>query len=99
MRLIAIITGLILIRLLMFPTNIQGQFLYPENISVKLSKADSIYASKLPKLVLPQLYKSGKAKNLPSELNNSTLPFFRSIFSQEGYWNCGQASSIGYNLL
>jgi len=98
MRLIAIITGLILIRLLMFPTNIQGQFLYPENISVKLSKADSIYASKLPKLVLPQLYKSGKAKNLPSELNNSTLPFFRSIFSQEGYWNCGQASSIGYNF-
>ena len=34
---------------------------------------------------------------LPDELDNSELPYFRPIFSQDG-WSCGQASSIGYNF-
>ena len=98
MRLIRSIIVVLIIQFLMFPAIMQGQYLNIENSYVGLTEADSVYASRLPKLTLPPLYKSRKAKSLPTELNNSTLPFFRPIFSQQIYWNCGQSSSIGYNF-
>ncbi len=98
MRLINSIIGVFLIGLLLIPAIIFGQQSDSENTLLRLTKADSVYASKLPKLSLPQLYRSGKAKDLPYELNNSILPFLRPAFTQEGYWNCGQAAGIGYNF-
>jgi len=59
--------------------------------------ADSLVLINLPELKLPESYKGDKAPFLPIELDNSTLPYFRSIFSQDG-WSCGQAASIGYNF-
>jgi len=38
-----------------------------------------------------------KSRNLPSSLDNSTLPWFRPVFNQDG-GSCGQASGIGYNF-
>ena len=83
---------------LLIPNSTLGQKISENNNEIRLTKADSIYASKLPKLTLPIEYKSGGARNLPNELNNALLPFFRPNFSQGQYWNCGQAASIGYNF-
>lgn len=47
-----------------------------------------------PKLTLSA---SQHLRNLPAALNNSTLPWFRPVFNQEG-GSCGQASGIGYNF-
>jgi len=68
MRLVITIIGVMVIRFLMFPTIVFGQYLNTENNFVRLTKADSVYASRLPKLILPTLYKLGKAKSLPTEL-------------------------------
>jgi len=38
-----------------------------------------------------------RSRSLPSMLDNSTLPWFRPVFSQDG-GSCGQASGIGYNF-
>ncbi len=62
---------------------------------INLSKKDSIYSAKIPKLKLPDSYKLGLAEELPYKLNNAELPFFRNIFDQEGA-SCGQAASVGY---
>jgi len=62
-----------------------------------MSASDSIYLIQIPAIVVPELYKTSKAPTLPSSLDNSGLPYFRDIFSQDG-WSCGQASSIGYNF-
>ena len=97
MRLIITI-AIITLSLFLFPKTILGQQLSNENIFVRLTKADSIYASKLPQLKLPKRYKLGKVRELPSELNNSLLPFFRPTFSQNSFWNCGQAAGVGYNF-
>ena len=37
-----------------------------------------------------------KSKELPDFVDNSTHPFFRSIFSQGYFASCAQASTIGY---
>ncbi|MFH1120750.1 MAG: T9SS type A sorting domain-containing protein [Bacteroidota bacterium] len=38
-----------------------------------------------------------RSRDLPTTLDNSTLPWFRPVFSQDG-GSCGQASGIGYNF-
>ena len=62
-----------------------------------MSPGDSIALIHIPKLVVPELYKSSKPPLLPSSLDNSELPYFRPVFTQDG-WSCGQAASIGYNF-
>lgn len=67
-----------------------------KNEGYALTKEDSIIASKIPALKIPHVYMLKGSKDLPSELNNADLPFFRPTFSQNPYWNCGQSAGIGY---
>jgi hypothetical protein len=63
---------------------------YPtENI---INQADSAWMSNLPEIKLPENYRN---RNLPVSLDNSTLPWFRPVFSQESA-SCGQSAGIGY---
>jgi len=64
----------------------------------ELTKQDSIWVSSIPKLKLPSEYKKRKGRDLPISLNNANLPYFRPIFSQETFPNCGQSAGIGYNF-
>ncbi len=59
-----------------------------------LSEEDWEMLSSVQKLTLPI---SHRDRPLPSQVNNSELPYFRPIFSQEG-GSCGQASGVGYNF-
>jgi hypothetical protein len=77
-------------------------FLFAQSLSQELyrsdftlSKTDSLFLLNLPKLKVPDIYKSAGAVTLPYMHDNSQFPFFRSILYQEGY-SCGQYSSIGY---
>ena len=70
----------------------------PFNLGFPLTKSDSLYASKLPKLKLPSTYEIRGIQNLPYQVNNAELPFFRPVFSQEEYWNCGKSAGVGYNF-
>lgn len=65
--------------------------------SKNINPIDSIYLNSVPKISVPDYYLGPNAPLLPAEHDNSTLPFFRTIFSQFG-WSCGQASTIGYNF-
>lgn len=62
-----------------------------------LTKQDSILASKIPELTLPDPYRERMGRDLPAVVNNAKLPFMRPVFSQTNYANCGQSSAIGYN--
>ncbi len=62
-----------------------------------MNPTDSMLLINLPELNLPEAYKGKNAKDLPDTLNNSVLPFFRPVFTQNG-WSCGQASTIGYQF-
>ncbi len=55
---------------------------------------DSITLVNLPELILKDTYRQ---MALPESVDNSTLPYFRPIFSQIGA-SCGQASSVGYTF-
>lgn len=57
-----------------------------------LTADDYAFLNALPELTIP---KNQQAKDLPLVMDNSTQPYFRPIFSQEG-GSCGQASGIGY---
>ena len=63
-----------------------------------LTVQDSILAAAVPKLELPEAYKERGGRDLPPIVNNADLPYFRPIFTQEYYANCGQASGIAYNF-
>ena len=65
--------------------------------TIELNFEDSLKASKIPELILPESYKHGKKSVLPYKLNNAELPFFRPIFAQDGA-SCGQAASVGYDF-
>lgn len=75
-----------------------GQNYGIQNVPVILTRADSIMASKIPGLNMPDEYKRRGGKDLPSSINNADLPFFRPAFSQQYFWNCGQCAGIGYNF-
>jgi hypothetical protein len=62
-----------------------------------INPTDSVFLSNVPAVDVPEKYLGTQALLLEPALDNSELPYFRSIFSQLG-WSCGQASSIGYNL-
>jgi hypothetical protein len=49
----------------------------------------------LPQIQVPELYLGPDAPVLPYALNNSTLPFFRPAYNQDGL-SCGQAAFVGY---
>lgn len=84
----------ILIALLLFPLlSLSQQDGYGKK--VVLTAEDSIYSSKLPDFKIPE---NRKSMELPTDLDNSQLPFFRPPFNQGPFWNCGQAASIGYNF-
>ncbi|MEI6682366.1 MAG: FlgD immunoglobulin-like domain containing protein [Bacteroidota bacterium] len=53
--------------------------------------------SRVPKLKLPESYKGSKAPLMPSQVDNSTQPFFRPITAQSGY-ECGQSAGISFNF-
>ncbi len=55
-----------------------------------LTEADWNYLNSLPKLTVTE-----STKDLPVSVDNSTQPYFRPIFNQDG-GSCGQASGIGY---
>jgi len=57
-----------------------------------LSKEDSIFQVSLPVLKLPENYRN---RDLPVNVDNSQLPYFRPIFNQTSL-ECGQASGVGY---
>ncbi len=59
-----------------------------------LSKEDSIYQASVPVLKLPENYKT---RDLPVNVDNSLLPYFRPIFNQTSL-ECGQASGVGYTF-
>ena len=69
-----------------------------EQFEYQLTKQDSIWALSIPKLKLPLEYKERKGRDLPISINNANLPYFRPIFSQESFPNCGQSAGIGYNF-
>ena len=59
-----------------------------------LTKEDSIFQASLPVLKLPE---SLRNRNLPVNVDNSLLPYFRPIFQQSSM-ECGQASGVGYSF-
>jgi hypothetical protein len=59
-----------------------------------LTVADADWLSGLPEAVLPEFLMHVE---LPDQVDNSVLPWFRPVFSQDGA-SCGQASAIGYNF-
>jgi len=89
--------NIIAIAILAFLIVIQSAvFSQKTNLDISLSKADSVYADGLPVLQLPENYKQQIA--LPSDLDNSTLPYMRPSFNQQSYWNCGQCAGVAYNF-
>ncbi len=66
--------------------------------SLVLTEQDLLQALSVPKLKMPDQYKNKEGRNLPFSINNAELPYFRPIFSQEAYANCGQSAGIGYNF-
>ncbi|MEI7980321.1 MAG: dockerin type I domain-containing protein [Bacteroidota bacterium] len=58
----------------------------------ELTAADYAYLGSLPAFDVPEQF---RMRTLPSSLDNSTKPYFRPIFNQDG-GSCGQASGIGY---
>ena len=65
---------------------------YPEERS--LNHWDSLYQQRIPEKKLPAGLRSDQ---LPSVVDNSTLPYLRPVFQQEGP-SCGQAALVGYNF-
>jgi len=59
-----------------------------------VNKFDSVYLTNLPTIQLPDQYRS---RDLPDIVDNSTSPYLRPIFSQDGA-SCGQAASMGYHF-
>jgi len=86
---------LVALLIFIFSAQVQSQefMQYQKNMNPQ----DSMLLISLPELTLPESYKGEGAKDLPDTLNNSVLPFFRPVFSQNG-WTCGQASTIGYQF-
>jgi len=58
----------------------------------KLTAADYEKLAKIPRITTPATL---KGRDLPLSVNNSTQPYFRSIFNQNG-GSCGQTSGISY---
>jgi hypothetical protein len=65
---------------------------YPEGPA--LNKWDSIYLMNIPQKTLPASLRSDE---LPPLVDNSSLPYLRPVFQQEGP-SCGQAAMVGYNF-
>jgi hypothetical protein len=59
-----------------------------------LSAEDSIFQASLPKLKLPENLRN---RDLPVNVDNSLLPYFRPIFNQTSL-ECGQASGVAYTF-
>lgn len=59
-----------------------------------LTAADYAYLNSLPAFVVPEEF---RIRTLPSSVDNSTKPYFRPIFNQDG-GSCGQASGVGYTF-
>ena len=87
-----------IIMVLIWGIALRGQNNFSQSPAVILTKADSVYASKLPRLKMPAMYLLKNNRELPSSINNALLPYFRPNFSQGNYWNCGQAAGVGYNF-
>jgi len=58
------------------------------------NEADKIRFLQLPQAVLPDFLKN---RDLPSIINNDSLPYFRPVFNQSGS-SCGQSAGVGYNF-
>ena len=58
----------------------------------QLTQSDYDYLNSLPQFKVPAEYRT---RTLPVSVDNSTKPYFRPIFNQDG-GSCGQASGIGY---
>ena len=69
------------------------QGLEPDAISLE----EQYVLSRVPLLELPEAYKGPDAPLLPSWVDNSTQPYFRSITTQSGY-ECGQSAGIAFNF-
>ena len=64
---------------------------------VSLSPDELFMLSNIPELQLPEAYKGINAPLLPTSIDNSTQPYFRSITAQSGY-ECGQSSGVAFNF-
>lgn len=64
---------------------------------VSLTPDELFVLTNIPELKLPDSYKGTDAPLLPSQIDNSSLPYFRSITWQSGY-ECGQSSGIAFNF-
>ncbi len=60
----------------------------------ELTADDYLRIAATPKLAITA---SQRSRDIPASLDNSTLPWFRPVFNQDG-GSCGQASGIGYNF-
>lgn len=60
----------------------------------ELTADDYMRIAATPKLTITA---SQRSRDLPTTLDNSTLPWFRPVFNQDG-GSCGQACGIGYNF-
>jgi hypothetical protein len=65
---------------------------YPEGTA--LNRWDSVYLMKIPEKTMPV---SIVRDELPPVVDNSTLPYLRPVFEQQGP-SCGQAAMVGYNF-
>jgi len=65
---------------------------YPDEPA--LNHRDSLYMMNIPEKTMPDHLRSS---TLPPLVDNSTLPYLRPVFMQEGP-SCGQAAMIGYNF-
>ncbi len=65
---------------------------YPEGPA--LSRQDSILMARIPEKSLPPDF---NRTTLPPVVDNSTLPYLRPVFGQDGP-SCGQAAMVGYNF-
>jgi hypothetical protein len=87
----------VLLPVMIFSTNagaqerdvMQRQFLYPHSLRVY----DSLRASQLPVLKLPEQY---RFKSLPPVVDNSVFPCFAGIHDQYTFYSCQQFCSVEY---
>ena len=64
---------------------------------VSLTPDELFVLSNIPELKLPESYKGANAPLMPTSIDNSSQPYFRSITQQSGY-ECGQSSGIAFNF-
>ncbi|HPS63250.1 MAG TPA: hypothetical protein PLK82_09310, partial [Bacteroidales bacterium] len=71
---------------------------YQQGLEPKPLTPDELFVlSSIPEVKLPARYQGDNAPLLPSSVDNSTQPYFRTITWQSGY-ECGQSAGVAFNF-